>query len=89
MEWHEAAACQPDPPDFSRRPPGYERLHQGWRREEPADMYEYIYSRAEAFQDQDLRNICIRELTDNKEKLMYYPAAQKTITQRWEGCCIT
>jgi len=40
-------------------------------------MYEYIYSRAEAFQDQDLRNICIRELTDNKEKLMYYPAAQK------------
>ena len=45
--------------------------------EEPADMYEYIYSRAEAFQDQGLRNICIRELTDNKEKLMYYPAAQK------------
>lgn len=45
--------------------------------EEPADMYEYIYSSAEAFQDQDLRNICIRELTDNKEKLMYYPAAQK------------
>lgn len=45
--------------------------------EEPVDMYEYIYSRAEAFQDQDLRNICIRELTDNKEKLMYYPAAQK------------
>ena len=45
--------------------------------EEPADMYEYIYSRAEVFQDQDLRNICMRELTDNKEKLMYYPAAQK------------
>ena len=45
--------------------------------EEAADMYDYIYSRAEAFQDQDLRNICIRELTDNKEKLMYYPAAQK------------
>ena len=45
--------------------------------EEPADMYEYIYSRAEAFQDHDLRNICMRELTDNKEKLMYYPAAQK------------
>lgn len=45
--------------------------------EEAADMYDYIYSRAEAFQDEDLRNICIRELTDNKEKLMYYPAAQK------------
>ena len=45
--------------------------------EEATDMYNYIYSRAEAFQDQDLKNICIRELTDNKEKLMYYPAAQK------------
>lgn len=45
--------------------------------EEAVDMYDYIYSRAEAFQDEDLRNICIRELTDNKEKLMYYPAAQK------------
>lgn len=45
--------------------------------EEATDMYDYIYSRAEAFKDQDLRNICIRELTDNKEKLMYYPAAQK------------
>ena len=45
--------------------------------EEAADMYDYIYRRAEAFQDEDLRNICIRELTDNKEKLMYYPAAQK------------
>ncbi len=45
--------------------------------EEAADMYDYIYSRAEAFQDRDLRNICIRELTENKEKLMYYPAAQK------------
>ncbi len=45
--------------------------------EDAADMYDYIYSRADAFEDQDLRNICIRELTDNKEKLMYYPAAQK------------
>lgn len=45
--------------------------------EDAADMYDYIYSRANAFEDQDLRNICIRELTDNKEKLMYYPAAQK------------
>ena len=45
--------------------------------EEATDMYDYIYSRVEAFQDEDLRNICIRELTDNREKLMYYPAAQK------------
>lgn len=46
--------------------------------EDAADMYEYIYSKADAFKDQDLKNICIRKLTDNKEKLMYYPAAQKS-----------
>ena len=45
--------------------------------EDPIDMYDYIYGKADAFRDKDLRNICIRQLTDNKEKLMYYPAAQK------------
>ena len=41
------------------------------------DMYSYIYDKADNFQDKDLRNICLKQLTDNKEKLMYYPAAQK------------
>ena len=45
--------------------------------EKAQDMYEYIYSKADAFEDQDLKKICIRQLTDHKEKLMYYPAAQK------------
>ena len=45
--------------------------------ENAADMYEFIYSKAAAFQGEDLRKICIRQLEDNKEKLMYYPAAQK------------
>lgn len=45
--------------------------------EDAAEMYDYIYSRAAAFEDKDFRNICIKQLTDNKEKLMYYPAAQK------------
>ncbi|MDO4546211.1 MAG: HD domain-containing protein [Bacillota bacterium] len=45
--------------------------------EEPGAMYDYIYGKAEAFADQDLKRICIRQLEDNKEKLMYYPAAQK------------
>jgi 3'-5' exoribonuclease len=45
--------------------------------EEAQDMYDYIYNTADAFQDQDLKNICIKLLTDRKEKLMYYPAAQK------------
>lgn len=45
--------------------------------EDPTDMYDYICGKADAFRDKDLRSICIRQLTDNKEKLMYYPAAQK------------
>lgn len=45
--------------------------------EDPDEMYAYIYSKAEAFTDRDLRSICLRELSDNREKLMYYPAAQK------------
>lgn len=45
--------------------------------EEAADMYAYIFERADSFKDKDLRAICVKQLTDNKEKLMYYPAAQK------------
>lgn len=45
--------------------------------EDAQDMYDYIYSKADSFEDSDLKNICIRQLTVNKEKLMYYPAAQK------------
>lgn len=45
--------------------------------EKPADMYAYIYGKAEGFKDKDLRNICIRQLDHYKDKLMYYPAAQK------------
>ncbi|QAT44044.1 HD domain-containing protein [Aminipila luticellarii] len=45
--------------------------------ERAEDMYEYIYNRAEAMKDEDLKTICVRLLTENKERLMYYPAAQK------------
>ncbi len=45
--------------------------------EPAADMYAYIHGKAEAFQDKDLRGICMRLLEDNMERLMYYPAAQK------------
>lgn len=45
--------------------------------EDAADMYAYIFERADSFRDKDLRAICVKQLTDNKEKLMYYPAAQK------------
>lgn len=45
--------------------------------EDAEEMYGYIRGKAEAFCDIDLRNICLKLLEDNREKLMYYPAAQK------------
>lgn len=45
--------------------------------EEPQHMYDYIYRIAESMKDEDLRKLCIRLMTDNKDRLMYYPAAQK------------
>ncbi len=45
--------------------------------EKPEDMYAFIYEVAEAFADEDLKGICIRVLEENKEKLMYYPAASR------------
>ena len=45
--------------------------------EKAEDMYQFLLSRTEAMTDEDLKSICLRILTDNKEKMMYYPAAQK------------
>ena len=45
--------------------------------EEPQKMFDYIQDVAEKMEDQDLRALCIRILDENREKLMYYPAAQK------------
>ena len=45
--------------------------------EKPEDMYRYIYDKAGSFMDSDLSNICKKVLEDRKDKLMYYPAAQK------------
>lgn len=45
--------------------------------EDGQDMYDFIYDRAKSLKDDDLKKLCIRQLDDNKGKLMYYPAAQK------------
>lgn len=45
--------------------------------EKAEDMYQFLLSRIEAMADEDLKRICLRVLKDNKEKIMYYPAAQK------------
>lgn len=43
----------------------------------PEEMYAYIYKTAESMEDKDLKALCLKVLEQNKEKLMYYPAAQK------------
>lgn len=45
--------------------------------EKPEAMYDYIMETAESFSDDQLKKLCVRVLTQNREKLMYYPAAQK------------
>ena len=44
--------------------------------EEPQAMYDYIYQIAQSMKDRDLRELCLKLLTVNKDRLMYYPAAQ-------------
>lgn len=45
--------------------------------EKPEDMYNYIMEKAQNFHDADLKKLCVKVLEDNREKLMYYPAASK------------
>lgn len=53
--------------------------------EKSEEMYAYILSAAESMEDPDLKALCIRVLTDNKEKLMYYPAASKNHHAEYGG----
>lgn len=41
------------------------------------DMYDYIFSAAESISDGELRKVAVKFLSENKEKLLYYPAAMK------------
>ncbi|MDR0424699.1 MAG: HD domain-containing protein [Clostridiales Family XIII bacterium] len=45
--------------------------------EEPESMYGYIMEAALEIEDGDLRGMAVRMLEDNRERLMYYPAAAK------------
>lgn len=45
--------------------------------EDPQAMYTYILTVAEKLRDEDLRKLCVKILTENRERLLYYPAAQK------------
>jgi 3'-5' exoribonuclease len=41
------------------------------------DMYEFVLDKAEDMKDEHLKTLCIKLLTENKDRLLYYPAAQK------------
>ena len=43
--------------------------------ETPESMYEYIMSRIEGFEDEDLKRLCLSFYEENREKMLYYPAA--------------
>ena len=45
--------------------------------EKGEEMYSYIIGKANAIKDKDLKAVCVGFLGTNKEKLLYYPAAQK------------
>lgn len=45
--------------------------------EKPQAMLDYILRVAQSMADPDLKKLCLRLLEDNREKLLYYPAAVK------------
>ena len=53
--------------------------------EDPNKMYDYVMGCAEKIKDSDLQKISIRVLQDNKEKLLYYPAAAKNHHAEFAG----
>lgn len=53
---------------------------------EPSEeMYAFIFSKAETLSDPDLRRLTTYLLTENREKLMYYPAASKNHHAEYGG----
>lgn len=45
---------------------------------EPAEeMFDYILETAQSIKDEQLRQLCVSELQNEKDRLMYYPAATK------------
>ena len=48
-------------------------------------MYEYILGVIEGFEDEQLKSLCKSLYEENKEKLMYYPAAKKNHHAQYGG----
>lgn len=53
--------------------------------EQPEAMYEYIISRINAFEDEDLRRLCLSFYEGEKERIMYWPAAMSNHHAEYAG----
>lgn len=53
--------------------------------ENPKDMYEFILSTIDDFEDEELKKLCKSIYEDNKEKIMYYPAAMSNHHAEYAG----
>lgn len=53
--------------------------------EKSEDMYSFIYDTAADMEDPHLRSLCLRILSDNRERLLYYPAASKNHHAEYGG----
>ena len=45
--------------------------------EDPQEMYDYLFDLAKGLEDEDLSRLCVKILTREKERLLYYPAATR------------
>lgn len=49
------------------------------------EMYQYMVDTCQAFEDQQLKSLCMKALEDNREKLLYWPAASKNHHAEYGG----
>ncbi|MBR3297179.1 MAG: HD domain-containing protein [Firmicutes bacterium] len=53
--------------------------------EDPEEMYEFLVKKAESIGDEGLRKMALKFLTDEKSRLLYYPAAMKNHHAEYAG----
>ncbi|MDR1496778.1 MAG: CMP-binding protein [Clostridiales Family XIII bacterium] len=53
--------------------------------EDPGEMFSFILARAEAIEDGDFKAVSVKLLNDNKDKLLYYPAAARNHHAEYAG----
>ncbi|MBO4819354.1 MAG: HD domain-containing protein [Firmicutes bacterium] len=53
--------------------------------EAPQSMYDFIWDKAQDITDEGLKQVCTDALTENKEKLMFYPGAMRNHHAEFAG----